>query len=361
MSSPAIASTPAPVENGASQLSVSLCPAENSGDWNDFLAQRPGGSFYHLYEWLQINEQGLGHRNIFLIARDSAGVRGVLPLTLVTSPMFGRILCSMPFVNYGGPCASDADASDALIQAARRQASELKVDYLELRCAAALDTDMPVSTRKISMTIELAADPDTLWNGFTSKHRKNVKRAYKNNLAVETGGIELLPTFYSVMEDSWRNLGTPLYARDYFERVLRTFPHNTRVFVCRRADEPVAVALTGHFNGIVEGLWAGGSAAARQLDANYVLYWEMISDACRRGYRSFHLGRSTSESGGEEFKRKWNAQATQLYWYFHRPDGGPMPALNVDNPKYRLAINAWRRLPLWMTRLIGPPIARAIP
>lgn len=361
MSSPATASTCAPVENRSTQLNVSLCAAANSSEWNSFLAQHPEGSFYHLYEWLQINEQALGHRNFFLIARDGASVRGVLPLTLVTSPMFGRILCSMPFVNYGGPCASDPQAADALIQASKHHASEIKADYLELRCAAALETDMPASTRKVSMTIELAPDPDTLWNAFTSKHRKNVKRAYKNNLAVQTGGIELLPTFYSVMEESWRSLGTPLYKRDYFERVLKTFPDNTRVFVCHRANEPIAVALTGYFNGVVEGLWAGGGALARQLDANYVLYWEMISHACKGGYRSFHLGRSTSESGGEEFKRKWNAQAAQLYWYFHRPDGGPMPALNVDNPKYRFAINVWRRLPLWVTRMIGPPVARAIP
>jgi lipid II:glycine glycyltransferase (peptidoglycan interpeptide bridge formation enzyme) len=170
-----------------------------------------------------------------------------------------------------------------------------------------------------------------------------------------------LPTFYAVLAESWRDLGTPLYAPSYFEKVLRTFPDNTRIFVCQHTSGPVAVALTGYFNGVVEGLWAGGRSAARQLDANYVLYWEMIRDACQRGFRRFHLGRSTSQSGGEEFKRKWNGESKQLYWYFYRPDGGEMPELNVDNPKYRLAINAWRRMPLWATRRIGPWIGRAIP
>ena len=75
----------------------------------------------------------------------------------------------------------------------------------------------------------------------------------------------------------------------------------------------------------------------------------------------FHLGRSTASSGGEEFKRKWNAEAAQLYWYFHRTAPGPMPELNVDNPKYRLAIAAWQRLPMWMTRIAGPKLARLIP
>jgi len=108
-------------------------------------------------------------------------------------------------------------------------------------------------------------------------------------------------------------------------------------------------------------MWAGTNATGQELNANYVLYWEMIKDSCERGYRRFHLGRSTAGSGAEQFKKKWNAEPTQLYWYFHRPDGNQKPVVNVDNPKFRLAIAAWRKLPLWATRVLGPPLARVIP
>lgn len=349
-----------PVEGPAPQITIERCEPAHRADWDSFLATQSSGSFYHLFDWQRVNTASLGHRCIYLAARQQRIV-GALPLVLVESRLFGRILCSMPFVNFGGPCATEPAIEQALARAAIAVADELQVDYLELRCTRPLELGLPVSLRKISMTIGLAADPDTLWNAFTSKHRKNVKRAYKNDLQVRIGGLDLLPQFYPVMEESWRNLGTPLYSRSYFENVLSTFPDNTRVFVCHRGDEVVAAALTGYFNGVVEGLWAGGRAAARQLDANYVLYWEMIRDACQRGCRSFHLGRSTADSGGEEFKRKWNAEAQQLYWYFHVPGGGEQPALNVDNPKYRLAIATWRRLPLWAARMIGARVAPLIP
>jgi predicted N-acyltransferase len=149
--------------------------------------------------------------------------------------------------------------------------------------------------------------------------------------------------------------------RSYFEKILKTFPEQTRIFVCSRRGEPVAVALNGHFGDTVEGMWAGGTSQSRMLQANYVLYWEMIQEACRRGFQKFHLGRSTADSGAEDFKRKWNAEAHQLYWYSHRPDGSPPAEINVDNPKYRLAISAWQRAPLWFTRIVGPGIARGIP
>jgi len=351
---PALADASAP-------LSIEIAAATHASEWNAFLSRHPQGSFYHLHEWSGINLRQLRNPSFNLIARAGGEIRGVLPLTLVASPLFGRVLCSMPFVNYGGPVAVDAAATDALVRASREKANELKADYLELRCASAVETDMPVSTRKISMHIKLAPDPDTLWNKFASKHRTNIRRAQKNNLEVRSGGLELLDTFYSVMERSWRSLGTPFYARSYFEAILKALPEHTSIFVCSQGATPVAVAFNGYFNGMVEGLWAGGTELSRPLQANYVLYWEMMRDACVRGCTRYHLGRSTAESGAEDFKKKWNATSSQLYWYFHRPRGGEMPQLNVDNPKYKLAIQMWRKLPLWVTRMIGPPLARSIP
>ena len=211
------------------------------------------------------------------------------------------------------------------------------------------------------MSVELMADPEKLFESFAAKHRKNVRRAQKNDLEVRIGGIELLDDFYRVLELSWRSLGTPIYSREYFRRVLETFPDHTHVYICHHKGTPAGVSLVGHYRGTVEGMWAGGDPALRQLQANYVLYWEMLRHTCQMGYRRFHLGRSTANSGAEDFKSKWNAVSTQLYWYFHRPDGGEMPALNVDNPKYRMAIAAWQRMPLWLTRRLGPPLARLIP
>jgi lipid II:glycine glycyltransferase (peptidoglycan interpeptide bridge formation enzyme) len=108
-------------------------------------------------------------------------------------------------------------------------------------------------------------------------------------------------------------------------------------------------------------MWLGMRQAYRRQLVGYVLYWEIIKNACERGYRRFHLGRSSKDSGGEQFKKKWNADAMQLYWQYILRTRQDIPSLNVTNPKYRMAIEAWRRLPLTMTRFVGPLIARSIP
>ena len=340
---------------------VSVASDATAAEWDSFVAVQSGGSFYHRFAWKRINERHLRHMTIFLEVRDGAALVGVLPLVLTRSRIFGRILCSMPFVNFGGPVAADDQATRLLLSAAKEQARALHADYLEIRCVASLDTDLPASLQKVSMTLQLNPDPELLWGKFASKHRTNIRRVYKDGFLVRSGGRELLPEFYSVMQQSWRELGTPLYARSYFEAILDEFPDQTRIFVCHRDGQPAAVAFNGHSADTVEGMWAGATPLGRQLNANYVLYWEMIKDACERGFHRYHLGRSTAGSGAEQFKKKWNTETCQLYWYHYRPDGRHSPAVSADNPRFQMAIAAWRKLPLWATRFVGPPLARVIP
>jgi serine/alanine adding enzyme len=41
--------------------------------------------------------------------------------------------------------------------------------------------------------------------------------------------------------------------------------------------------------------------------------------------------------------------------------GSTPPELNPDNPKYRAAISLWKKLPLNLTKLIGPSIIKNLP
>lgn len=329
--------------------------------WDDFLATQTSASFYHRYAWKRINEQQFGHRTFFLESTYGGQLVGVLPLVLVDSRLFGRILCSMPFVNYGGPCVQDGEATAPLLEAVKQLTRRLQADYAEIRTLDPLSTELPTALHKVSMTIALQPDPELHWNAFTSKHRTNIRRIYKNGLEVVHGHADQLDAFYRVLTRSWRQHGTPLYHRQYFSDILAAFPREARIFVVYHGATPVAAAFNGYYRDTVEGMWAGTDPAYRDLQPSYVLYWEMIKHASENGYRHYHLGRSTADSTGESFKKKWNAESKQLYWTYYLPNGRPMPQLNVDNPRFRLAIRIWQKLPLRVTTLAGPLLARGIP
>lgn len=343
-------------------VSVIDCGEDRAEQWDAFVAASPDGTFYHLHAWQEVNRLSFGHRGHMLAGLDAhGGIAGIFPVTELKSRLFGRLLCSMPFVNYGGPCARDAATESLLLKAASDIVDRERLDYLEIRSARALDPAYPSALHKVSMVMPLPADADTVWNAFKSKHRTNVRRAYKSGFECRAGGMELLDDFYLVMAESWRAHGTPIYAKSYFRRIVETFGDRIRIFVVYQGDRPAATAFNGNYKGVVEGMWAGIRPAFRHLDPNYVLYWEMIKDSCERGMSLYHFGRSTVESNAESFKKKWNIDSRQLYWHYYLPTGRDMPALNVENPKYRLAISAWRRLPLAVTTALGPYLARSIP
>ena len=342
-------------------MQIIQCDNSHAKTWDDYVSRQEQASFYHLFGWKAVNEASFGHRTFYLAAVDQGAIRGVFPLVCLQSRIFGKVMCYLPFVNYGGPCADEPGIEQLLLDEARRIVDRDQVDYLEIRSQRKLGGDLPTSEHKVSITLTLDKNPDTLWNAFKTGHRNNVRRAYKRGLSVRSGGIELLDTFYGILSESWRNLGTPLYQKGYFEHLMKTFPQETKIFVLDHEGVPVSSALNGHFRGVVEGMWLGALPKAREVEASYVLYWEMMKDACERGYQLYHLGRSTVDSGGEAFKKKWNTYPTQLYWQYIMREGRPMPQLNVSNPKLQLAISVWQRLPLPVTRILGPLVAKGIP
>jgi FemAB-related protein (PEP-CTERM system-associated) len=340
---------------------ITSCGPEDAEAWDSYLMEHAQGNFYQRFGWKHINEKNFGHTCYFQAIKRQGKISGLLPVVYVQSHLFGNILCSMPFVNFGGLCADSAEDTRLLLDEAGRLTSLCNADYLEIRSSHSYSDDMPASLHKISMTLDLDADPEVIWNGFKSKHRTNIRRVYKDGVQVKQGRHELLDDFYLLLSKSWKGLGTPIYRKSYFADILNTFPEDTRIFIAYRGSLPIATAFNGYYKNMVEGMWAGALPEHRSTQANYVLYWEMIKDACEKGFQHFHLGRSTADSGAEAFKKKWNAYAKQLYWQYVLNKRTSIPELNVNNPKFDMAIKVWKQLPLPITTTIGPFIARSIP
>ncbi len=341
-------------------MDIIRCDDQHCNVWNDFVDGSSTASVYHRYEWRSINEQSFGHKSAYLAAREQGQVVGVFPLVQVKSRLFGNIACSMPFVNYGGPCGDNEAIEQALLDDARAIVDEWGADYLEIRGRRALP-GLPTSLHKVSMTLQLDPDPEALFARFTSSQRQDIRKGYKQGMSARVGGRELIPDFYAVLSESWRDMGTPIYSFRYLRRVAGAFKGRIRVTVVYAGDVPAAAAFDLLGRDTIEGLWLGSRAKFRRQLAGYVLYWELVKHGCERGFRRYHLGRSTVQSGGEAFKKKWNAVATQLYWHYVLRTRTEIPQLNVDNPKYQLAIKAWQKLPVPLTQMVGPFISRSIP
>lgn len=336
--------------------------ARDEAAWEQFVQGRQEACGYHAAAWGGLINRVFGHMAYYLMARDQEGqVRGVLPLVYMKSPLFGRFLTSMPFFNYGGVLSESAAARDALLDAAAETARRLQATHIELRQAVPLETDWPVRSHKISMRLELPQRYEDLFKAFPSKLRSQVRRAEREGMTSRLGGLELLDDFYQVFARNMRDLGTPVYGKEFFRVILQTFSKEARVCAVYLADRPVAAGFVIGFRQSLEIPWASSDRRYAGMAPNMMLYGSVLRYACEQGYRVFDFGRSSKDSGTYRFKEQWGARPVQLHWYYWLQGGDRFPQLNPQNPKYALAIRIWQHLPVPVTTFIGPLVAKYLP
>jgi FemAB-related protein (PEP-CTERM system-associated) len=347
-------------------VGVTMATESDRGDWDAFVTGAArDASVGDLHEhgylewgWRAVFERRFGHRCVYLMARRDGRVEGVLPLVYIKSRLFGRTMTSLPFVNYGGVLAEADEVGRALVDAAADEARARRCRYVELRHFGRRFQDFPSKQHKVTMRLPL--EPG-MWERLDRKVRNQIRKAEKSGLTVVSGGGELLDEFYTVFARNMRDLGTPVYARRFFDEILRAFPGRIRLVIVRLKDAPIAGGVTYRTNSIVQVPWASSIRDHNSLCPNHLLYWHAIESAVADGCHVFDFGRSTPNEGTYKFKEQWGAAPVALNWEYCLLQGGDLPDQSPKNPKFQMAIQAWKRLPLWVANAVGPYIVTSIP
>jgi FemAB-related protein (PEP-CTERM system-associated) len=331
-------------------------------DWQAFQERRRPWACSTSVAMLRVLEAGLGHRPSVVEACDGERVVGLLPLAEVASVLFGRFLVSLPYVNYGGAQADDEDVARRLVDRAIDLAEERRVRHLELR------HEQPIAHPALTLRegakdqLRLALPPtsEALWKQLSPKVRNQIRKAEKQRLTVDWGGLELLDPFYDVFAWNMRDLGTPVYGRALFHQMLVHLHGRAELIVVRFQQQPVAVGLTLHGGGVTEAPSASSLRNFRQTNANMLMYWQMLRRAIERGQETFDFGRSTPASSTWKFKAQWGARPFAANWQYYLRRG-QLGDMRPDNPRFRRLVEAWKWMPVWLSRWVGPWIVRGIP
>jgi FemAB-related protein (PEP-CTERM system-associated) len=332
--------------------------------WDGFVAGHADATFFHLAAWQQVIERAFGHRTHYLLAERDGAVVGVLPLVHVRSLLFGQSLISVPFCVYGGPLAADAEALAALEVAARAVMGSAGVSVMEWRPLRPLPEDGGLDgwqTRGdlyVTFRKPISGDDEANLKAIPRKQRAMVRKGIDRGLtSVVDQDVRRLHRIYA---ESVRNLGTPVFSRRYFEILAETFPDQMDVLTVLDGETPVASVLNFYWRDEVIPYYGGGTAAARGCYGNDFMYWEVMRHAAARGCRLFDYGRSKIGTGAFAFKKNWGFTPEPLRYRFLLAPGASIPDHNPLNPKYRLFIAAWKKLPLPVANLLGPHIVRGV-
>jgi FemAB-related protein (PEP-CTERM system-associated) len=329
--------------------------------WDAFVRSAPGWTHFHLIGWKHVITRVFGHECIYLAAHDDTGsLAGVLPPVRVKSVVFGHFLVSMPFLNYGGPLGS-ADAVRALVAEASGIAARDGARLLELRSRTPLPIELPVSHRKVTVVLDLPADPAILWKALDAKVRSQVRRPQKEGVTVRFGHDQVAP-FFEVFARHMRDLGTPTQPRRLFDAIADTFGDEAWFGCAYLGDQPVACGCGFRWGREFEMTWASALVEHKRIAPNMLLYWSFMERAIEEGLTLFNFGRCSPGAGTHRFKLQWGSRDEQLWWYDRTVgDGARASTPSPNDSTYSWGPRIWKRLPMPVATVLGPRIVRYIP
>ncbi len=336
---------------------IVVCRLSHQPLWDGYVQRSAGATIGHMFAWQSVIREAYGHEAFYLMATDGSTVKGIFPLVLVKS-FLGTALTSMPFMDYGGICADDQETAQALLDHAMRLMRERHCRVLEIRQASPVVRVGISRSDKVSMLLDLSGGVDTLWRSLPAKVRNQVRKAEKSGLTAITGGLELLDEFYNVFAVNMRDLGSPVHSQTFFHQIGMAFGPRMRVILVRHGQNTVGGAVCLFFKDTMLVPWASSLREHFAKCPNNLLYWEAIQHGCKHGYRTFDFGRSSINSGTFEFKKQWGAQPLMLPWQLLTQDGRFGSTLSVSDGRYRVLAAIWRRLPVSVSRVLGPRIRK---
>ena len=399
-----------------SSIELKTLKPTHASAWDRYVHDHQRATLYHLSGWKNVLERTYGHKTYYLMAirepengsqltarsseqRDgpdtllassyelnAGNIAGILPLVHLKHSILVNSLVSIPFFDLGGILSDNKKMEKLLLEGAIKLAQELKVKNTELRhieplfgladssqviADSGVETSMSyellaancvVQTRshKVRMLLELPESSEILMKSFKSKLRSQIKKPLKEGLKATLGGVELLNDFYEVFSINMRDLGSPVHSKDLMRNVLEEFPDQARIVMVYKQDLPVACSLIVGFKDTLENPWASALRDFSRLSPNMLLYWTMLEYACDNGYKYFDFGRSSPDEGTYKFKKQWGAEPTPLHWQYIYLKGAPAALETSEKSKFENAIKYWQKLPVSITRIIGPPIRRNI-
>jgi FemAB-related protein (PEP-CTERM system-associated) len=343
-----------------------LEPAQEAA-WDRFVGAMPAGTFFHRSGWAKVIETAFGHATHYSFTERDGAITGVLPLARVKTRLFGDTLISSPFCVYGGPLAEDAESEAALVAHAESLLRRTGASALEFRHLGAAPEAAPEATTDgwteradlyVTFRKPFEGDHERNMKAIPRKQRAMVRKGIQNGLiSVANRDVGVLHRIYA---ESVRNLGTPVFARRYFQILMDVFGDAADIVTILDQNVPIASVMNFYFRDEVLPYYGGGSAAARGRAGNDFLYWETMRLAADRGFRWFDFGRSKVGTGSFAFKHNWGFEPQALHYRFRLKPGESIPDHNPLNPKYRMFIAAWKRLPLPVANLLGPLIVRGV-
>ena len=345
-----------------SPCAVTRLTSATSTAWDEYVADHPGGTFFHTVAWREAVRDAFGHEDLYRVARRENRIVGVLPLFFVASRLAGRMLVSVPYGVGGGILADDDEATSKLLVEAKRIASDRDCVAIDLRNDGAAVPGVPTVDRYVGFRRELPKTPEEVLGWLPRKARAAARNARDKYELTVSYGDEHLDEVWRLYTMSMRRLASLNYPFSFFQRLIQLTPGRHWVSIVRWNGRTVAGLVTFLYQDRVLPYFLGTSPEATRCSASNFIYLSAMERGVECGYGVFDFGRTRRDNKGSfDFKRFQGFEPRPLPYQLFTAAGRTPPNLSPSNPRFRWARRVWGRLPLPVTRVVGARLSRHIP
>jgi len=344
-------------------ITIEALAEESCAEWDAYVQSAPDGLPLHLSGWRDVLNKTYGYETCYVVARDNTRIVGVLPLFLVPSRLTGKRAMTMP----GGLCADNEAVAVSLIDFGLQTALANGVDRLLVQDSRQTWPDKwPIESRHVYWLLELGSSEEDLWRRLDGNIRRQVRKAKRNNLEIEIGRDDsLVEPFYDMFSQFTHQAGTPVFSKTFLQNVVDAFPAGYNIALVWHDKKPIAGYFQLEMGAIVYGMWGAALSDTIKLRPAYLALWEIMRDALDNGFTYLDMGRSPKEANASKFKGQWGGQSRPIYQtVIMKNDYENSNSLTnqvQSDERFQLFMQVWPRLPLSLTRYLGPKLRWHIP
>lgn len=169
-----------------------------------------------------------------------------------------------------------------------------------------------------TLVLPLQGPEEKILSQMHQKTRYNIRLSQKKNLTIRRG-VEQLPQFHALLEETRKRDGFRLHSKAYYEAMILSGAVELRA--AWQGNKMLAAGVFAYFGDTATYVHGASSSASRQLMAPYFLHWNAICEACSAGHQwyDWHGVDESKWPGVTRFKLGFGGEMLEYAGTFDKP------------------------------------------
>lgn len=291
--------------------------------------------------WKNFNHRNLWQHPLWAKFQESIGrkiwyfeVDGAMALVVRHPLPLGLCWLEIP----RGPLFEDEKSLNLILQKIKALAQKEKAifarlsSYKELTAyRLALTAALVDHHPQTSLILDLTLSEDQILAQMKPKGRYNIKVAQKNGVSVEE--LKNVEDFYSILKQTGNRDGFGIHSQRYYQKMLDSLGSQAQLLVAKQEDKVIAGGIFVYLDEWGIYYYGASDHAYRKSMAPYLIQWEAIKEAKKRGCKFYDFlgiapedGKNHAWAGVTDFKKKFGGQVVNYpqaqdlvirpFWYW---------------------------------------------